>query len=344
MMGINRSNLSRRTILFLLVLLGMPWAAHSATLEDSAKELARKIAAGLPARGDLSCEIRNTSSLGLDDVVRIEQALKTELDGRCVRTQANGSETAKIVVTLSENVKTLVWTAEIRQGAEYRELLQPVPRSTGLLSSTKALPIVLNSERFWDGPERVLDVELVTAPNGDQLTVMLLPDAVFIRNTSRGSENRVDIPLVVPTSTLREASGTLSVQDGDLINVRHDRHYCTVSLATLTLVQCWDYQGMMFVPGGPPVKGGQVESAPTNCTKGKGIAWFVTGTGDDTQPDSLKVVVTQNLGSAIASNQIGFPGPVLTIHDASGNMPRIIVKNLHTGNYEAYRLSISCTQ
>lgn len=198
MMGINRSNLSRRTILLLLVLLGMPLAARSATLEDSAKELARKIAAGLPARGDLSCEIRNTSSLWLDDVVRIEQALKTELDGRCVRTQANGSETAKIVVTLSENVKTLVWTAEIRQGAEYRELLQPVPRSTGLLSSTKALPIVLNSERFWDGPERVLDVELVTAPNGDQLTVMLLPDAVFIRNTSRGSETELIYPLWFP--------------------------------------------------------------------------------------------------------------------------------------------------
>jgi hypothetical protein len=187
-------------------------------------------------------------------------------------------------------------------------------------------------------------MEFVTASDGDHLEVILLPDAVLVRNTTNGTENRVDIPLVVPTSTLREASGTLSAQDGGLIDARHERHYCTISLNTLTLVKCSDYEGVGYVLGGSPAKGGQVESILTNCTKGKGIPWLVTGTGDDTQPDSLKVVVTQNLGSAIASNEIDFPGPVLAIHAASGKTPSIIVRNLHTGNYEAYSLSISCMQ
>ncbi len=51
MTGTDRSNLSCRTLLFLFALLGTPMAARCDSLEDSAKELARKIAGVLPCRG-----------------------------------------------------------------------------------------------------------------------------------------------------------------------------------------------------------------------------------------------------------------------------------------------------
>jgi hypothetical protein len=70
MMAANRLSLSSRAILFLLVLIGIPSAARSSILEDSAKELARKIAAALPAQENVSCEIRNISSLQPDEASR----------------------------------------------------------------------------------------------------------------------------------------------------------------------------------------------------------------------------------------------------------------------------------
>ena len=48
MMAADRSTHSCRALLFLFVLIGIPIAARSSTLEDTAKELAQKIAAALP--------------------------------------------------------------------------------------------------------------------------------------------------------------------------------------------------------------------------------------------------------------------------------------------------------
>ena len=63
MTGTYRSNLSYRTILIFLVLLGAPMAARSDTLEDSARELAGKIAAALPAREEVSASADTSQSL-----------------------------------------------------------------------------------------------------------------------------------------------------------------------------------------------------------------------------------------------------------------------------------------
>ena len=107
MMAADRSTLSCRAILFLFVLIALPAAAASATLEDSAKELARKIAAALPAGENVSCEVRNISSLQSRDVARVEQALKAELQERGVRLTSSGAAITA-VVTLSQNFESLV--------------------------------------------------------------------------------------------------------------------------------------------------------------------------------------------------------------------------------------------
>jgi hypothetical protein len=38
---------------------------------------------------------------------------------------------------------------------------------------------------------------------------------------------------------------------------------------------------------------------------------------------------------------LDLPGPIVALHTAP-DAPRAIVRNLTTGNYEAYRLAISC--
>src|ERR1700730_9804759 len=149
MTGTDRSNLSYRTILILFVLLGTPMAARSDTLEDSARELAAKIGASLPARSNISLGMKNSSSLLPEEVARITQALKAELQNRGIGTTENGFVEARAAVTFSESIKNFVWTAEIRTFDTSQVVLVTVPRPMENRVISDAMPMTLHSEKFW---------------------------------------------------------------------------------------------------------------------------------------------------------------------------------------------------
>jgi hypothetical protein len=115
-MGIDRTNLSCRTILFFFALLVAPKVALSATIEDSARELARKVAAALPAHDRVSIEIRNISSLAADEVLVVEQTLTNELQIQSNRSPLDSANLVNVRVTLSENIKKL----SVGRGSESR--------------------------------------------------------------------------------------------------------------------------------------------------------------------------------------------------------------------------------
>jgi hypothetical protein len=343
MMGIDRSNLSYRTFLILFVLLGSPMAARSGTLEDFARELARKIEPILPERVGGSCEVRNSSTLRPEEVARVEQALMVELQNRGTCTSVNGGASAGVVVTLSENVKEFVWIAELHQGDESRVVLLAVLRSALSPKSAEPPPATLRSERFWEGPERILDAATMVTPDGDQVLALLFPDRLIVRSATKKTENKIEIPLLTTKAKLRETPGIMTQSADRLVHIEHERRGCTVSLETNSLIECQDYQGGDAASIGPAFKGGLAVPVLTKCTQGPG--WFVTGTGDDTQPDSVQIMESRTPDPIVVSNQLDFPGPIVDLHyDSNDPSARAIVRNLHTGNYEAYHLSISCGQ
>ena len=71
--------------------------------------------------------------------------------------------------------------------------------------------------------------------------------------------------------------------------------------------------------------------------------FLATGARDYTQTDSLQVFQIGSSGAAAVSAELDFPGPITALH-AGADPPRAVVRNLATGNYEAYRLSYSCGQ
>jgi hypothetical protein len=95
-------------------------------------------------------------------------------------------------------------------------------------------------------------------------------------------------------------------------------------------------------PAGPltPDKGTAIEMKSV-CSGG--YQFLATGARDYTQTDSLQVFQTASGGTAAVSAELDFPGPVTALH-AALDAPRVVVRNLTTGNYEAYRLSFSCGQ
>jgi len=353
MMAADRSTLSCRAILFLFVSLGLPSLARPATLEDSAKELAREIAVALPPQENVSYEIRNISSLQPGEVARIEQSLKAELQESGVRLTSSGAEIT-VVVTLSENIKNLVWTGEIHKGDASQVVLIAPERSSENRAFSKAMPVTIRSEKFWEGPERILDAGEVSNGAGKSWLVLLLQDGLRIQDKQTGSASKIEITSVQSAS--RDPWGNLNFDPvGNTIAFFLSPRVCTMNLETPDLSGCATAEGtsagplprrfpVMFdlsPPGSPPPgKGTVIEMRPV-C--GGASQFLATGARDYTQTDSVQVFQTESTGAVAVSTELDFPGPITALH-AIAETPRAVVRNLATGNYEAYRLSLSCGQ
>jgi len=355
MMAADRSTSSCCAILFLIVTFGLPSVAASATLEESAKELAQKIAAALPAQENVSCEIRNLSSLNTDETARVEQTLKTELLSRGISVSVSGSPTS-VVVTLSENFKNLIWTAEIREGDTFRLVLIAPKRTFETRGVSSAMPVAIRSEKLWEGPNHILDALEIVNGIGKSRLVLLLSDGVMIQDRQTGSVDTIEIKS--DHSASRDPGGSLKEVGPDFIALYRGLQSCTVNLESRTSLGCLPVEYatksgliighqplMASAPPTPPLTGkGSLSVVMPVC--GSEDRFLATGAGDDTQADSLQMFETAPSGAVAVSPELKFPGPITALHAGilGRDWPSAVVRNLTTGNYEAYHLSFSCGQ
>ena len=344
---------SFRVLVFFCAWLGIPCHGFCATLEDSAKDFAQKIAAALPSKENVTCEIRNVSSLQPDELARVDAAFKSELKDRGVGL-ASGSGPATVVVTLAENFRNLVWTAEIHDGDATRVVLLEVQRAQEFRANTAAMPVFIRSEKFWEGPQQILDAGEITDTSGKLWLVLLLPDGLKI--TDKQSDATTVTEIISNQSASRDPWGHLNFE-----NIANEfafflsPQFCVMNLVTRTFGGCSTdpHTAQYANPGPSPV---MIDVTPSGTQPGKGTEVFIrkpacggtnqflaTGARDYTQTDSLQLFEQTPDGAVALSAEVNFPGPITGLH-ASSELPRAVVKNLSTGNYEAYRLSFSCAQ
>jgi hypothetical protein len=349
-----RINQFCRILALLCVCLEMPCPAMCARLEDSAKDFAQKIAAALPAKQNVTYEIRNVSNLQPDEVSRVDQAFLSALKERGV-TPSISRGPATIVFTLSENFRNLVWTAEIHQGDSTVVVLLEVKRDQDTHSVGASMPVSIHGEKFWEGSGRLLDATEISDGSGKSWLVLLLPRGLRILDKQTGTETITEI--TSNQSASRDPWGNLSfVKGGDEFGFFLAPRFCSMSLAASNLDACSTADDSAANPSARRVPV-MVDVAPSGATiPGKGTEivmgtpvcggasqFLATGARDYSQPDSLQLFELKPGGAAAISAELNFPGPVTALH-ASSESPRAVVKNLSTGNYEAYRLSFSCAQ
>jgi len=96
--------------------------------------------------------------------------------------------------------------------------------------------------------------------------------------------------------------------------------------------------------------GAEIAGVKSGC--GKGWQLLVTRSGDWTQADAIQAVEIQDRHANPVSPATEFPGPVLALRALGGSAEVFkagdasavaIVRNLLTGAYEVYRLTVTCT-
>ena len=87
--------------------------------------------------------------------------------------------------------------------------------------------------------------------------------------------------------------------------------------------------------------GSDIAGMATNC--GHGWQLLVTGAGDWTVPDTIQAFEFPDLQRVAVSSTVNFPGPVTALWSTGDPSTAIAVsRNMKTGMYEAYSLTLSC--
>src|SRR5579871_2400429 len=335
-----------RLSLLLITCLATPCDAMSATLDDAAAKLASEINAKLPAGVPFSCKFVNLSSISEVDAARLEQSLREAWRPGCAATNSSDAAGAEIAVTFSENWKEFVWTARIQMSTGVTVLVETSPRVPAGNSAPGAMPLALRAEKIWEGPQRILDFTAVKSPPDTQEHWLLTDEGVVLRLVGRTIVSQLQLSRSAPVS--REPLGDLANQ-GPNIQADFSGKICTISPDTFSVTEC--HPAPSAGGAAAPAVNRNIRQRGNQSPFVEGACPFVrptlaSGSGDYTQRDFIQLFdgnsVTSDSNGNPVSAPLFFPGPVTGISGAEDL--GIVVHNLDSGNYEAYRVYISCAK
>jgi hypothetical protein len=162
----------------MLFLTGVSYALDWVSPEQ---ELARKIAA-ITGPGAVALDMANRSSLSKKDTDEISRGLRVQLELLGLRIVKPEQAAATVRVSLSENLQSYVWVAEIQQAAgEFSVAMVSLPRVDTSTSLHETAPLTIRRFPVWSQDERILDVAVLEEGAGGPSHIAVLdPDKIAV--------------------------------------------------------------------------------------------------------------------------------------------------------------------
>ncbi len=337
-------------------------------MADSARALARKIAAALTPGESVQFTVRNASSLPAPDFAPARQALEGELN-----TRGAATEGAAVSVTLSENSLGPLWVAEIvRAGKREAVILErgPAPDTQAATAS----PLLVEKKLLWEQDADILDI----APIDGGLAI-LDPSGISLYRPEEGRWNRVrQTPVEFPKPGPRDLRGRLALHNGEPVaflpgaeagpewpleigNARiwGSRNYFTAPnlppfFSAARAGDGWVLAGVdgrtqLFSASLEPLAsfaawGSDVARVEARCVRGPLL--LATKPGDWDDPDEVQAFEIVERQAVAVGAPVEFLGPITEMHEwAEGAGSALVIsRNLKTGRYAAFILTVSCSR
>jgi len=174
-----------RFVIFLVTLLNsLP--AHATDWSGAEQQLARKIAA-VTGPGTVALTLENRSSLGRRDNDIVQNGLRSALEQAGIRTVKPDQAAASITISLSENLNSYVWVAEIHQSAaESAVVMVSVPRIGRFSGAHDSTPIALRKTLLFSQNDRILDLAILEENGAPARIAVLSPENVAFYHWTGG--------------------------------------------------------------------------------------------------------------------------------------------------------------
>ena len=202
-----------------------------------AAQLAEKISTAT-GPGVIGLEIANRSSIPAADVEQIRQLLVSELATSGVRVWQPDQAAATAKVTLSENLQSYVWVAEIQQGpAEPTLAMISLDRPASSAASQNSPLMVLHATTLVSQPEPILDLAVL---DGTPRRALLLSGAgVSIFNFQDGRWVLAQtLPITHDTAFPRDLRGRILLRKDHLFDAYLPGVACRSSGAGSLTLSC----------------------------------------------------------------------------------------------------------
>lgn len=218
----------------------LPTALAASTLTDAARQLAHKIAAAA-GPGAIALEITNRSSLDDRSVNEIRTALEGQLRSDGVRTAKPDEAMGSIQITLSENLREYVWSAEIVLGQDERRVaLVSLPRPQLAGTPASAMPLVLRKNFLFTQDQPILDAALVEMAGGPRLFVLDAEKVAGYHQQSSRWELETSLPIAHSRTFPRDLRGRLLLRRDHLFDVHLPGTMCRSSATAPLALTCND--------------------------------------------------------------------------------------------------------
>jgi len=149
------------------------FTARAADWSGPEQQLARKIVA-VTGPGTVALTFENRSSLGRRDSEIVQNGLKAALEQSGIHFVKAEQAAATVTISLSENVASYVWVAQIHQSAaESAIVMVSVPRTGRAVAAHDSMPITLHKMLLWSQSDPILDVAILEE-NGTPTRIAVL--------------------------------------------------------------------------------------------------------------------------------------------------------------------------
>jgi hypothetical protein len=319
---------------------------------DAMAKLGDEVAAVMSPTS-VAVNVQNISSLDASYAAAIGTALRGQLQHHSFALSAANSAAAQpavpLLLTLSESVGEYLWVIQIPGDATDAKpsttMIVSVSKSNFSEATRDQQSLSLEKRFVWQQPERFIDFALLkSAPPGESTLLVLESKRVAVYKSSGGAwQLSRSTPILQAATPSRDPEGSIDAKTGK------------ISLKGLECAGEPDLAGVLQCkPSKPNPQLGTRAKIP-GLTNGVGALVhgecggdaisLYTGEGDWTQTDSIQgyLINLSPISAVAVGDSLQTDGPVTSLQaEPDVSAVRAVVRNLKTGEYEAYIVTATC--
>ena len=319
-------------LLFLFFILPVnSFSADTPSLDDAVHQLADRVSTIPNLPGLLRLQFFQDASFASNTGKSWQDTFRKEIEAHHI-ILTDDPAAALLRIGLAETPTQLVLSASITISEKDEVRFLTLPRTAFHAANLPVAPVRIERQLVYQSFDRILDASSLGngAEGGMALLTLHNAELSVLRIDSSGQLTQT-IPLVSANSPpSRDPRGELTIRAGD----------GTVLLPSQNCDFSWTNPADAKCRSAKPTWRAATMLTPS-CDAG---GWKLFSDGSDwATPDVLQVVPDGSLREGSAALLSDFPGPILSTNGQQNPANALIVtRNLRTGDYEVYKITLAC--
>jgi len=323
-----------RRIFLLLFLIFSPFPASAAdtpSLDDAVRQLADRVSTIPNLRGPLRLQFFEDANFASNTGKSWQDTFRKEIEAHHLAL-TDDPTAALLRIGLAETPTHLVLSASIHISEKEEVRFLTLPRTAFHAANLPVAPVRIERQLVYQGSDRILDVSsLGNGVEGGMALLALHNAELSVLRIDSSGELTQTISLVAANSPpSRDPRGELTIRASDG-NVLLPSKICDFTWTNPADAKCRSAKTTWRA----------TTILTPSCDAG---GWKLLSDGSDwATPDVLQVVPDGSLREGSAALLSDFAGPILSINGEQNPANALIVaRNLRTGNYEVYKITLAC--